>query len=61
MNSHDIGEFFDKAFKISEAAGVRLSIIEGSEQIDFVSGLAYAELGISMTHGDPDWFRSRSV
>ena len=49
MNSHIIAELFDKAVKISGAPGVQLSIIEGSEQLDFVSGFANAELGIPMT------------
>ena len=49
MNSHVIGELFDKAVKISGAAGLQLSIIEDSKQIDFVSDFANAELGIPMT------------
>ena len=49
MNNHVIAELFDKAVKISGAAGMQLSIIEGGEQLDFVSGFANAELGIPMT------------
>jgi CubicO group peptidase (beta-lactamase class C family) len=47
--NNQIQELFDKAVKTSGAAGVQLSIIEGREQVDFVSGFANAELDIPMT------------
>jgi CubicO group peptidase (beta-lactamase class C family) len=49
MNSHVIGEFFDKAVKTSGAVGLQLSLIKDGEQLDFVHGFANAELAIPMT------------
>jgi CubicO group peptidase (beta-lactamase class C family) len=44
-----IQELFAKAVQVSGAVGAQLSIIRDGEQIDFVQGLANAELGIPMT------------
>ncbi len=44
-----IGTLFEKAARISGCAGLQLSLIKGSQQLDLVHGTANAELGIPMT------------
>ena len=49
LNEARLQTLFDKAVDVSGAVGIQVSLIRDGQQLDFVHGLANAELGIPLT------------